>query len=381
MLFSFYKNVNKDFEQSFFKLVREDIEKLKSYSIKIDEQWKELLFPQTVLGHAKESHGLFRGTRGRYRNITIKDVCIAYKGSEFDKNVRKKRWEEIEKLLYVITKIINGELNELKYNGNVLFGIEILNDYKIVDNEAFLKGFVLASKMDNMEWRKRVIKEFKKTFNGNDFTMGYGSCFVVDVERMVENNYKIFDFERMEHDETFIDELSSNNVIVEKGDNILPVFIRFKKGYGTSDNLAMLLAGTLYGRDAMFGVFLNDAIDTYDKYCDNPIQGGYDEYIGTIAEKMYMQKFRKEIVKEEEILAFIYTIAKGNTPTLKLSSSHRRLCQMYEESSMSEFEVMLAYIEGNDYPNITFGFDKIQAKTLFKKFERRLRNFEIMFNI
>jgi len=55
------------------------------------------------------------------------------------------------------------------------------------------------------------------------------------------------------------------------------LYIRHRLGGGTSDDVAILAAGKLFGPSAALGAFLADAIDTFEKYVPLPRYADQDD--------------------------------------------------------------------------------------------------------
>ncbi len=161
---------------------------------------------------------------------------------------------------------------------------------------------------------------------------------------------------------------------------IVSAYVRHKKGEGTSDDLAIVLAGRLYGKDAAMGVFLCDAVDTWDKYAEKLVPGGQDEYLGALV-KRHESAIRKiypnfRIPSEEDVVKFIYTISLEKADNYAISNSQRYLLQVDETAGHSAVESHLNYIIGGHYNPMLLGHinSKVTNLRLYELFEKRFAN-------
>jgi hypothetical protein len=81
-----------------------------------------------------------------------------------------------------------------------------------------------------------------------------------------------------DHDAEAIARLRETGVIVADdgpdSDETAYLYVRHRRGVGTSDDACIVLCGLLHGFSAGVGAFLADAVDTLEKYV--PVFGGRD---------------------------------------------------------------------------------------------------------
>lgn len=360
---------------------------LSNVSLRVGDDVGELLLLQSVIGHAQNGHGRFcDGTvRSRYPNATLDDIAIALDVDPV--KIRKKRQGVIDSIFGFTAEIMvhSNYPGYVDSKGDALLSLTI--PIELDDPAAVLKGIYLASKMDNFEWRAKAIQEY-------GVELGGGECVALDIGSPLFRGlgYTLEDFANGEWNDDQVESLKEIGIVVPHGtvavtNKVVNAYIRHKRGKGTSDDMAIVLAGRLYGKDAAVGVFLCDAIDTWDKYAEQLIPGGQDEYLGTLIEQQE-DVIRKtypgfELPSEEDIIKFIYTIAlkKSNTPEGRdsVSNSQRYLLQVDELEDQCAMESHLDYIVGKPYREMRLGHIRSQVTNtgLYSLFEKRFnRNYQ-----
>lgn len=340
--------------------------------LRTNDEIAELLFMQTVEGHAHEGHGAFRKQK-KFSEITIEDVvCVLGFDTE---EIKQERQKLIDEMKDFTCSIIRG--NDVKrYSnkfGEPLFGAQFLEELEIKDPAAVLKGIYLGSRMDRYTgWRQKAEEIY-------GITIGGGECVGVNRKLARQKGITFRSIAKMPHTEEEINKMFAENILcsdVESSSEIVSSYVRKAKGKGTSDDLAVLLAGRLFGFDAAVGLYLTDAVDTWDKYVPFIYKHGQDEQLGdkiAKSEEKIRQKIKGfRLPSDEEVYRFISVIAEANYDNI-ISSSQRYFLQIDPNSGLSAIESHLEYIKGNKVPEVHIGYfsNKLTNHKMYKQFEAK----------
>lgn len=359
----------------FKELANRDFDNMrKRVRLKTSPEIEELLLMQTVEGHAHEGDGAFRNKR-RFREVTVEDVVYALGYDTED--IKQERQELIDEMKEFAARLISGESVKEYSNmdGMPLFGAEFLKGTNIQDPAAVLIGIYLGSKMDRYAgWRQ----ESEKKYN---LKIGGGECIGVDRKLARQQGLKLESIAKTPHSEEEIAEMIKRGLLcfdVESSPAIVSSYVRKARGKGTSDDLAVLLAGRLFGFDAAVGLYLTDAVDTWDKYVPFIFKNGQDEQLGEKIEKS-KNKIRKHIAdfklpSDDEVHKFISLIAEVNYENM-ISSSQRYFLQVDPKSGLSPIESHLEYVKGNQVPEVHMGYfsSKLTNHQMYEQFENKYR--------
>ncbi|MCP4229761.1 MAG: CBS domain-containing protein [bacterium] len=249
-------------EQYVKDLIREDYNRLlKNETLNTTAEIERLILLQSIEGHAHNGHGAFR--QQRLVDITTSDVV---KALGLDREViRAKRQALIDDIFRWAELALAGRQPDQLVNdgGKPLLGVPQLSEYK-VNGSDILKGLYIGGLRDDSDVRKSVEDKYGVEIGG-------GTCYLVDVARMKEMG---LDAEKLAHTANAdkIDDYRKDGLIVDipddevEEDNVKYLYIRDRLGRGHSDDMTVITAGVLYGRDVALGVWLADAIDTLEKY-------------------------------------------------------------------------------------------------------------------
>lgn len=350
---------------------------LGNVSLRVRDPVRSLLLMQTLIGHAQNGHGKFRHGRFRskYPNATLDDIVLALLRDP--EEIRRQRQEIIDSIFDFTSNIIHcpGYPGYVDSKGKPLLALTL--DLGLDDPAAVLTGIYLAGCMDNFQWRTKVMERY-------DVDIGGGECVAVDLEAK-EFRMKGLTLEDLAHKEWSDDEirgLEDAGVIITHDakastNKLVSAYVRHKKGKGTSDDLAIVLAGRLYGKDAAIGAFLCDAVDTWDKYAERLVPGGQDEHLGALVrgqEDVIRNAYPNfKIPSEEEVVRFIYTISLEKANNHAISNSQRYMLQVDELAGQSAMESHLNYVMGNHYSPMFLGHinSNVTNVELYALFERR----------
>ncbi len=367
-------------DEPFFQdLVQRDLAKAREVRLSLDPSRVDDLLFQSVLGHAQEGHKVFYDAKARFPMATQSDVIVAA-GFNLE-TVKRRRQEAIDGVLEWIELAKQGNVDQLSVSGRPLLGVQMLDHYH-VNPEYVFRGMILAGMMDNYEWRQKAVKAYQGvTIDGAELVIGGGSSYLVDKEKLLE--WSPFGIEELANGEAtpaLFKELRQAGVLTtSKNPQAEVIYVRKKKGLGTSDDAAFIFAGELYkdageinARSAFLGAFVVDGVDTYDKCVQRPILGGYDESIGR-----QLRKDFSGLVPPHEIHALIYYAAKGNVGKV-VSSSHKKLIQIQEAADPKQPTLWhhLRFMEERKAAQFRLGFEGQPSKQFYASLRGRLDHFE-----
>ncbi len=339
----------------------------------VRDEFREALLVQSVLGHVQQGHGQYF-TRNAFPQATIRDITNATRrGHNRIKNMRQSHINLVHEWT---DRAIEGKARRFVHDGQPLLGVGFLRDYVIKDMKAVMQGMVLAGYMDNFEARTATLKRFKhQTVTGKKLEIGGGETFLVDLELLTAYGQNPNSLGEIAYSNDQIDYLRSLGIIHNERNgnpNIESTYIRRRMGGGTSDDLAFLMIGHMFGVDAMYGAFVVDAIDTYDKCVMYPVSGGIDEALGKFVESSWKFKYGEKLVTDRDISNVIYFSAKGNNPRIAGSSSHRRLIE--EQGTQRALPVFLQHVEhfeGRPTAKFQVGFGGPQSPYFYHAANKR----------
>ena len=346
------------------ELIQADYEVLKSYErLETTREIEDLLFIQSLEGRAHNGSGVFN--KRTYVNTTIDDVVCALDRQPDD--IKAQRQAIIDDIEAFTVGVMDGEKKDrlLNEDGEPLLGIKLFYDRR-VNGRDVLRGLYLGGLRDNPDIRKEAEKIYQTKVGG-------GRCYIVDVKTMLERN---LDGERLAHEahEERLEEYQACGLIVAAEGVPDPktqryFYIRHRLGPGQSDDAAMILAGILYNADVALGVFLADAIDTFEKYA--PIFKDQDGGLSfKIARGFKDLKIGLPEAHELISLAAIPEAEEHMVP----DSSLRYLLSVDQRSQQCAFRTHLDFAEGHPVTPIPVSFKRILSTQFYEYINRRLLN-------
>ena len=359
--------------QDFRTRVQEDLESMVSkVDLALDPTIWRILLVQSVVGHAQNGHCAFQGSEGNYKLASISDVIAAAGLNLHDTKERRQRI--IDDVYNWVDRALDNKASRLVLNNDPLLGANFLRNYH-VDLEATLKGMVLAGFMDNYQARADTVDHYKTTITGRPLVIGGGETFLINAKKLAQIGIDYDFLASHEHNNEALKLLEELGVIVKKKGGkrrIKSAYIRRMDGAGTSDDLAFIMVGKLYGR--MLGAFVVDAVDTYDKCVLHPIQGGFDEALGQYIQDEWRARHGEPLVKHEDIMRVIFYAAKLNDPKTRVSSSHRYLVQNINDGPKPTIVNHIEHHRGNSVPKFPVGFARKPSTTLYRNAGYRSRH-------
>jgi len=363
-------------DKSLKKLIQKDYANcLARYCLPMDENVKEALIPQTILGHAIEGHATF--FPNHYPNITIDEIFESLGFNPLEK--RKFREDLIYEVKNCLEDLISGKIDKLvNSHGNPILGATFLKDQKLSLSKETFKGAALAGRMDSDVWRNQTLCDYPLTLKGNILEIGFGKEYVIDTNKLNDFKLTIEDLAEKDHSK-MIDSYRAGGLIVEKSGyskGLENVFIRTNSGLGCCDDACLIAIGRLHSPDALLLAWAIDAVDTYSKCTINSVEGGFDEWLGKELEKKWSEKYNEELVTKEETTEIIYLGAKRNDPAITFSSSHRRFNEMGLNQLYSTILNHYNFAkDGTRPPKYSLGFDQTSSKHFYKTMEERFELF------
>jgi len=223
---------------------------------------QELIFMQSMEGRAHNGAGAFH--KRYYVNTSIDDIVAALDRDK--REIKSKRQHLIDEIFGYVKFAISGKPPSRLVNdcGQPLLRIPEFG-LRQANAEDVLRGIYIGGLRDGPAARKRAQEKF-------GVVIGYGSCYFVNLDVMDKLGHNGETLAHQGHEEE-LDDFKRKGLIVDRGEvgnydeeSIRYLYIRHKVGPGHSDDAAMVVAGLLYNVDVALGVFLGDAIDTFEKY-------------------------------------------------------------------------------------------------------------------
>ena len=325
----------------------------------------DLIYIQSIEGHAHEGHSVFRGQR--YVNTTIDDIVRAI---GWDPNeVLQERQELIDQISHWAALAIKGEAPDrlVTPDGTPLLGVECFLDQPVNPAEV-IKGLYLGGRMDELEARHLSEERY-------GLTIGGGKLYAVNVRVMEELG---LDGQRLAKTANGdkIEEYQAKGMIVEEVElyqnpEVQYMYIRHRLGSGVSDDACIVGAGLLLGRSisAALGAFLADATDTLEKYayCVYPLDQDGELSLQVSA------TVTADGVNDDLLTQFIYLAAAAKSrPGEVPDSSLRHMIEYDRYSDQFTLESHLHFLTGKPYHEMDLGFDRIPNTAFYRYIEQKL---------
>lgn len=346
------------------ELILKDFNNLKSQErLFTSDEIEDLILMQSLEGRAHNGSGAFG--KMYYVNTSMDDIVVAL-GLK-PQRVRELRQQLIDEVVEYVKDALNGKGKEklLNKNSKPLLGIPLFKD-RIVNPKDILKGLYFGGLRDDHSIRKKTEDLYK-------INIGYGKCFLVDIEKMNEMG---LDAEILAHQPNMdkIEYYKTSGLIIKDEDLAAAdsyryryFYIRYKVGPGQSDDAAIIFSGLIYNTDVALGVFLSDAIDTLEKYSlcfkdqDDELSYYIKEHDASLAASL----------DEAYEIAYLAAIPEGREENIP-DSSLRYLLTIEPESHISTLENHLNFIEKKLYFPIVISYKKIHATGFYDYIRDRM---------
>ena len=206
---------------------------------------------QSVLGHAHEGHGAFRGQR--FVNTTMDGICRALRLEPGA--VKAQRQRLIDGVSEYVDAVITGKSNGallVDAHNKPLLGMGTLSFLPPVDGKAVLRGFYLGGLRDDSDLRIGAEARY-------NIQIGGGESYLVDVVALAAAGLDADQLAHQNHDAAAVQQLRQNGIIVGKAgaetSDTKYLYVRHRLGVGTSDDACIVLSGLLHGWGAGVGAF------------------------------------------------------------------------------------------------------------------------------
>jgi len=353
--------------------------------VAIQDEAKNPLYYQSAHGRAINGHFPYDKP---YPNVTFDDIVRADR--EDPTTVRIYRQSLVDEYKPFFDRLLRGETPAMvNENGQPLYRVDFATEIDVTKPKMWLKGYVLAARMDNPYWRERAMEHpvYGRTLDGDLLEIGCGEEMLVDTDRLNRLGITLRDLQTDNHGPEDRKGLRDAGIMVDEvtGSNIVNQYVRFKKGQGVCDDAALLTIGKRHGSNAFFGASLGgDATDTWGKFIYAPVGGGADEKHADYIEAKWRELHGEELVTPDEIMEVIHLGAKNNrtdndnNTRMHFSSSHRRFCQhelSLEDGSVSRYPTLIRhflFLAGRrDEIWSEFGFDRYPSDKFYNNLDRR----------
>lgn len=357
------------------ELIQQDFRNLKSSErLYTSPKIEELIFLQSIEGRAHNGAGSFN--KRFYVNTTIDDIVRAVGRSP--KATKTKRQELIDEIVEFVDSALGDDPRDrlVTRNGKPLLGIPFFKE-KTVNYHDILKGLYLGGLRDDVDIRSKTEELFK-------IDIGYGRCYLVDIDVM---NDMCLDAEDLAHQENQdrLEEFMSLGLIVDEtktkyrdSKRIKYLYIRHHVGPGQSDDTAIVASGLIFNVDVALGVFLADAIDTLEKYVS--IYRDQDNELARYIKENYAFLDCEE--KDVCELSYLAAIPKEKIDEIP-DSSLRYLLSIDEETGQSAFETHINFIEGKPIQQMPISHRRVPVTQLYEFIKEKLKSIkkEVVFKI
>lgn len=357
------------------ELIQQDFRNLKTaerlYTI---PRIEDLVFMQSIEGRAHNGAGAFN--KRFYVNTTVDDIVSALGRSP--KVIKTKRQELIDEIFEFVESAIEDDPRDrlVTRSGRPLLGIPMFKD-RTVNYHDILRGLYLGGLRDDPEIRKKTQELY-------GIRIGYGKCYLINPEIMEEMGLDGEILAHQEHEDRLAYYKSSGLIVdPEKvkrraSKKLKYMYIRHHVGPGQSDDASIVASGLLYNVDVALGVFLADAVDTFEKYVES--YRDQDKEIASYIKDNY--KFLDMDEKDVYELAYLAAIPEDRVDAIP-DSSLRYLLSIDQETGQSSLETHLNFIEGKPYMPMAVSYKRIMVSVLYDFVREKLGsiNKEIVFKV
>lgn len=314
---------------------------------------------QSIAGHAQEGHGVFHGRR--YVNTTMDDIARALR---LDPDaVRRDRQEVMEGVTQYAERVLSGGDGSLLVdnNGVPLLGMGTLALLPEVNGKDVLRGLYLGALRDDADVRTLAESKY-------GLVIGGGKSYLVNLKAMDQEGLNADRLAHDNHDADAIAKLWQDGVIVADDgpdtDETSYLYIRHRRGCGTSDDACIVLTGMVHGFSAGVGAFLADALDTLEKYV--PVFGGSDHALAeTISQRLPDLGLTPADAAE---IAYLSADETHSVP----DSSLRHLLSVDRRYDQCAAEAHLAYLLKRPYAPLGLSHERSPVGRFYAYCEARL---------
>ncbi len=332
--------------------------------LRTTDEVAEWILMQSVEGHAQMGHGAFAGRK--FPNTEMEDVVEAL-GRE-PRSVATQRQGLIDEVAAWAERAMKGTAPKTLVNedGDGLIGCGLLRHLEVEPADV-LRGLYLGGLRDDSEVRL-------ETERRTGAHIGGGHCWFVNVEVMHQMGLDGEQLARTANAARIPDFKQAGLIVEDPGPGawddpkIRYMYIRDRLGGGASDDAAIVVGGLLYNPSVALGVFLADAVDTFEKfvidYEDQDADlarhiGANYPALGLNLEDVYRLTWTCHVPRE----------AEGTVP----DSSLRHLLEVDRETDQTALESHLAYVCGHAFSELRLGSEEVLNSDFYGWVEGRVK--------
>ena len=346
-------------------LIRRDFRELDGRTI-LRATWdvEQMLIIQSVEGHAHEGHGAFNGRK--YPNTSLDHITRALK---LDPRVIKEaRQAHIIDVFDYVDRALAGTAPPMLItdSGQPLFGISFFRMLEVNPRDV-LRGLYLGGLRDDPEVRFEMERR-------RNVRIGGGKAYYVDFKAMrrlglsadeLAHGEWESELERFRNQGLIVDETRSDDP------DVVYQYVRHRKGSGASDDTSIIAGGRLWGFGVGVGLFLADAIDTFEKYV--PVSWNQDHML---AEKISKEMSDLDLtLKDAYDLCYLQWIPEDVEIDVP-DTSLRRMLDIDREHDVCPIESHFMFILGQPVPPIRFNGGRTSAQKYYAYVQKRLDDFQ-----
>lgn len=322
---------------------------------------EELILVQSVLGHAHEGHGVFRGRP--YPNTTLDDVVRALRLDPMA--VMGARQGLIDAIrAYAQSALAGTSARALVDNeGTPLLSVSTLRFLQAEPKEV-LQGLYLGGLRDDPDVRAEVEQ-------ATGLQIGGGRSYFVDFSQLATLGITA---DELAHEawEDRLDLLREEGIIVDAREADRPTvhyqYVRHRKGCGASDDAAIVAAGFVWGLGVALGVFLADAIDTLEKYVPR-----YSDQDAALARSIEAEATDLGVGREDVHRLIALSVAEDGKGKPLPDSSLRHLLSIDRTTDLCALEAHVLAVQGTPAPSIGLGHERIPSQWFYDVMWKRVR--------
>lgn len=324
-------------------------------------QTEELILVQSILGHAHEGHGVFRGRR--FPNTTLDDVVRALRLDPMA--VKGARQSLIDLVRGYARSARHGHAPRalVDEQGDPLLSVSTLR-FLPVEARDVLRGLYLGGLRDDTDVRREAEGEY-------GVKVGGGRCYHVDFRRMGEMGLSADELAHGEW-ESRIEDFRQEGLIVEgeaaDRPGVTYQYVRHRIGPGASDDAAIVGAGFVWGLGVALGVFLADAVDTLEKYV--PRYSDQDEAIAEEIEK-HCDDLGLDRADVRRLVAIAATPEDASFEVP--DSSLRHLLSVDRRTDLCALEAHILAVQGTPAPSIGLGHERTSSHAFYEHVRARVK--------
>jgi hypothetical protein len=230
-----------------------------------------------------------------------------------------------------------------------------------MDGREVLRGFYLGGLRDDSEVRIGAEQRYGVAIGGGD-------SYLVHLPTMEAAGQDADRLAHEDHDAAMLIKYREEGLIVrdegEDDDDTAYLYIRHRRGCGTSDDACIVMAGLQYGISAAVGAFLADAVDTLEKYV--PVFGGLDK---KLAEKIERGMPDLGVTRDDAgDMAYLCADESGEVP----DSSLRHLLSVDKRFDQCAAEAHFAFVMGRPYAPLGIAHERTPNVRLYDYCVERL---------